>query len=175
MPEAYPLTAAGPRDAFDEQPPLTHTDRVLDTFVAPTKTFADVRRDRSWWLPFIILAVFSYLFTLTAMSHMGSRRLAESALRNNPAQSERLQQSTPEQRAQIVSFTAGIMKVSFLGWPVFVLGGVGTRSASALDRLQLHPGRHGHVLWHVRSDDVCLATLDFPVCALYGDVVPGRS
>ena len=122
MPEAYPLTAAGPRDAFDEQPPLTHTDRILDTFVAPTKTFADVRRDRSWWLPFIILAVFSYLFTLTAMSHMGSRRLAESALRNNPAQSERLQQSTPEQRAQIVSFTAGIMKVSFLGWPVFVLG-----------------------------------------------------
>ena len=121
MLEAYPSPVIGPRDAFDEQPPLTQADRVLDTFVAPTKTFADIRRDRSWWLPFLILAVFSYLFTLTALSHMGSQRLAESALRNNPSQNERLQQSTSEQRAQILGFTAIIMKVSFFGWPVFVV------------------------------------------------------
>ena len=121
MPEAYPSPAAGPRDGFDTQAPLTQADRVFDTFVAPTKTFADLRRNRSWWLPLLILAAFSYLFTLTAMSHVGPQRLAESALRNNPSQNERLQQATPQQRAQTLRFTAIAMQVSFFAWPLFVL------------------------------------------------------
>ena len=121
MPEAYSLPATGPRDAFDEQPSRTQTDRVVDTFIAPTRTFADIRRDRTWWLPFLILTIFSYLFTLTAITHIGPQRLAESALRNNPAQNERLQQASPEQRAQTLRITATIMQVSFVGWPAFML------------------------------------------------------
>lgn len=122
MPEPYPSHVIGPRDTFDEQTPLTQTERVLDTFLAPSKTFADMRRNRSWWLPFVILTIFSYLFTLTALSHIGTRRLAESAIRNNPTQNERLQQASPEQRAQTLQITATVMRVSFFGWPVFVLG-----------------------------------------------------
>jgi hypothetical protein len=121
MTDAYPSPAAGPRDAFDEQTPLTQGERVIDTFIAPTKTFADIRRNRSWWLPMLILAAFSYLFALTAMSHVGPQRLAESALRNNPSQNERLQQATPEQRAQTLRITATIMQVSFFGSPLLVL------------------------------------------------------
>ena len=121
MSEAHTLPAAGPRDVFDGQPPLTGIQRVTNTYVAPTKTFADIRRSRSWWLPFAILAVFSYLFTLTAMSHVGVQRLAESAIHNNPSQNEKLQQATPEQREQTLHITAIIMQVSFFGWPVFVL------------------------------------------------------
>ncbi len=113
--------ATGPRDAFDGQPPLTQVQRVTDTFVAPAKTFADVRRNRSWWLPFLILAVFSYLFTLTALAHVGAPRLAESAIRNNPAQSEKLQQASPEQRAQTLRITATFMQASFYSWPVLLL------------------------------------------------------
>jgi hypothetical protein len=120
MTDAYPSPSAGPRDAFDEQPPLSQGERVIDTFIAPTKTFADIRRNRSWWLPMLVLAVFSYMFTLTALSHVGSQRLAESALRNNPSQNERLQQATPEQRAQTLRITATVMQVSFLGWPLLL-------------------------------------------------------
>ncbi len=120
MPDAYSSPAAGPLDAFDAQPPLGQVDRVINTFVAPSKTFADIRRNRSWWLPLLILTAFSYLFTVTAMSHVGPQRLAESALRNNPTQNEKLQQATPEQRAQTLRITATIMQISFLGWPLFV-------------------------------------------------------
>ena len=123
MPEANQnhLQATGTRDAFDEQRPLMHVDRVLDTFISPAQTFADIRRNRSWWLPFLILTIFSYLFTLTALSHIGPQRLAESAIRNNPSQNERLQQASPEQRAQTLRITAAVMRVSFFGWPVFML------------------------------------------------------
>ena len=34
-----------------EGKPLSQTERVVDTFLAPTKTFADVLRSASWWLP----------------------------------------------------------------------------------------------------------------------------
>ncbi len=113
--------ANGPRDPYDAQPPLTRTQRVANTFIAPSSTFADLRRDRSWWLAFVILAGFAYLFTLTALSHVGAPRLAESAIRNNPAQNERLQQASPEQRAQTLRITATFMQVSFYSWPVLLL------------------------------------------------------
>ncbi len=111
----------GPRDVYDAQPPLSQTQRILNTFIAPARTFADVRRNRSWWLPFLVLAIFAYGFTLTALSQIGAARLAESAIHNNPAQNERLQQATPEQRAQTLRITANIMQASFYLWPVFQL------------------------------------------------------
>ncbi len=113
--------ASGPRDAYDAQPPLSQASRVLNTFTSPAKTFADVRRNRSWWLPFAILAIFAYLFTLTALARVGAPRLAESAIRNNPAQNERLQQAAPEQRAQTLRITATFMQGSFYAWPVLLL------------------------------------------------------
>ena len=121
MQEPSVSPAAGPRDAFDEQPPLSPAERVLDVFVAPTKTFADLRRNRSWWLPFVLIAIFSYVFTGSAMSRVGIPRLAESAIRNNPAQNERMQQATPEGRAQTLSITAAILKVTFYSVPVLTL------------------------------------------------------
>ena len=125
MPDAaaFPIHAdyAGPRDAFDGQPALTPVERVTNTFLAPTKTFADLRRSRSWWLPLLVLSIFSYLFTVTALVHVGPARLAESSIRNNPTQNERMQNAPPEQRAQTMRITATVMQVSLLGWPVFLL------------------------------------------------------
>ena len=121
MQEPHTLPEAGPRDAFDAQQPLSPAERVLDTFIAPTKTFADLRRNQSWWLPFVIIALFSYLFTGTAAAHLGIPRLAESAIRNNPSQNERMQQATPEARAQTMSITIAIMKVTFYSVPVLTL------------------------------------------------------
>lgn len=42
-----------------EAAPLSEPARVLNTFFAPSKTFTDLRRSASWWLPFLITAVVS--------------------------------------------------------------------------------------------------------------------
>ena len=34
---------------------LSQVERVVDTFVAPSKTFTDILRSTSWWLPFLLL------------------------------------------------------------------------------------------------------------------------
>ncbi len=33
---------------------LSQVERVIDTFVAPSKTFHDILRDASWWLPWLL-------------------------------------------------------------------------------------------------------------------------
>ena len=38
-------------------PGLSQVERVVDTFVAPTKTFKDILRDSSWWLPYLLGAL----------------------------------------------------------------------------------------------------------------------
>lgn len=117
-PEALP---PGPIDQYDNQPPLTAVQRVLNIFYAPSKTFADLRRNRSWWLAFVVMAIFGYLFTTTALTKVGPRGLAESSIRNNPTQAEKYQNATPEERARTISITASIMQISLWAWPVFVL------------------------------------------------------
>jgi hypothetical protein len=44
---------------FPEEPaPLSEGRRLIDTFFAPRKTFTDLRRNASWWAPYLIIAVF---------------------------------------------------------------------------------------------------------------------
>jgi hypothetical protein len=111
----------GPIDQYDNQPPLTAVQRVLNIFYAPSKTFADLRRNRSWWLAFVVIAIVGYLFTTTALTKVGPRGLAESSIRNNPTQAEKMQNASPEDRARMISVTASIMQVSLWAWPVFLL------------------------------------------------------
>ena len=40
---------------------LSQAERFIDTFVAPSKTFADIRRDASWWLPCVIATIFTII------------------------------------------------------------------------------------------------------------------
>lgn len=145
---AFPGTLpAGPVDAYDNQPPLTQVQRVTNMFAAPSKTFADVRRNRSWWLPFLVVTLFGYLFAATALTKVGPTGLAVGSIKNNPAQAEKMQNASPEDRARMVSYTAIGMKVSLMALPVltllfaaigalllwvgfnFILGGTGTFGA----------------------------------------------
>ncbi len=41
---------------------LSEGARLIDTFIAPTKTFTDLRRNASWWAPFALMAIVSVLF-----------------------------------------------------------------------------------------------------------------
>lgn len=127
---AYPLPGAAPgtygvapptQDEYDAVPPLSQGQRVMDTFFAPSKTFADIRRNRSWWLPFLLLVVFSLAFSALAVKRVGVDSLAENAIRANPAQAEKIQNAPPEARAQAMKFTAISMEVGLYGAPVFLL------------------------------------------------------
>jgi hypothetical protein len=59
----------------DEEAGLSQLQRVTNTFTAPSKTFEDIKRgNRSWWLPFVILAIASYILFAAITFKVGWRR-----------------------------------------------------------------------------------------------------
>ena len=109
------------QDEYDAIPPLSQGQRVTDTFFAPSRIFADIRRNRSWWLPFLLLTVFSLAFGVVAIRRVGVDTLLENAQRNNPAQAEKMQNMTPEQRATAARVGGAIMQSALYAGPVFLL------------------------------------------------------
>ena len=105
-------------DGPDGQPPLTEVQRVVDTFVAPSKTFADIRRNRSWWLPYLLLVAFGVLFSVTLAHKLGPSGIADSALRANAKKYDQFKQLPADQQAAQRSIIGKITTYSLYAYPV---------------------------------------------------------
>jgi hypothetical protein len=51
--------------------PLSEPQRIIDTFVAPAKTFTDIRRSAAWWGPFVVMVIISLIFVYSVDSKVG--------------------------------------------------------------------------------------------------------
>ena len=100
---------------------LSQVERVVNTFIEPSRTFNDIKRNRSWWLPFVILAVLGYGFCFSAVQHVGWESLTTNVLRSQPKNAERLDKGTPAEQAQMLAVTKGFMEGFMVGSPVVVL------------------------------------------------------
>ena len=78
---------------------LSQVERVVDTFIAPSKTFKDILRSTSWWLPFLLLVLASLVTTVVVEKQVGWERVAENQIHQNPKQEARLADLTEPQRA----------------------------------------------------------------------------
>jgi hypothetical protein len=104
-----------------DAPHLSQFERVVDTFIEPSKTFHDIKRNRSWWLPFVIIAVLGYVFCFVAVQHVGWDSLTTNVLKSQPRNAERLEKGTPAEQAQMLSVTKGFMEGFMVGGPVVLL------------------------------------------------------
>ncbi|MGA9720270.1 MAG: YIP1 family protein [Acidobacteriaceae bacterium] len=115
-----PDSPTSPIDTQDSAA-LTPVERVVNTFIEPSKTFQDIKRNRSWWLPFVILAVLGWIFCFAAVQHVGWENLATNVLKSQPRNAERLDKATPAQAAQMLSITKGFMEGFMIGTPAVIL------------------------------------------------------
>lgn len=104
-----------------DAPHLSQFERVVDTFIEPSKTFKDIKRNRSWWLPFVIIAVLGYIFCFTAVQHVGWNSMVTNVMKSNPKSAARLESQTPAQQAQTFAVTKGFIEGFMAGGPVVVL------------------------------------------------------
>ena len=104
-----------------EGQPLTQGARVLDTFIAPTKTFTDILRSTSWWLPFVLMVIVSFASAFAIDKNVGFDRVAELAVEQSPTQADRLAQLTPDARAAQMHARAVGTKYSTYASGVFIL------------------------------------------------------
>jgi hypothetical protein len=48
-----------------EAAPLSEGSRIINTFIAPSKTFTDLRRSAMWWAPWLLISIFSVALIFT--------------------------------------------------------------------------------------------------------------
>ena len=100
---------------------LSQVERVVDAYVEPSKTFTDIRRSSSWWLPFLLAVIVGYIFVFAIQHEIGWQKVAESTVQNNAQMQQRMSTMTPAQVQQIYSRIAVFTKGSLYASPVFVL------------------------------------------------------
>lgn len=78
---------------------LSQIERVVDTFIAPGKTFTDILRSRTCWLPILLTIIFSLAVAYTMQKRVGFDQMYQTSLAQNPSQQARMDSLPPDQRA----------------------------------------------------------------------------
>ncbi len=102
-------------------PPLSQGQRVLDTFIAPSKTFTDILRSSSWWLPWLIGIAVSLSLGYSIQQKIGWNKVYDNVVRQSPAQQQRLDQLSADQQVRAKQVGAGITKGIFWASPALGL------------------------------------------------------
>ncbi len=103
-------------------PGLSQWQRVTNTFMAPSKTFEDIKRgNTSWWMPFLITALVGYILFAAVTMKIGMQTVVDNQVRMDPKAQERMANSTPEQRAMGAKISLYITEGIFIASPLFAL------------------------------------------------------
>jgi hypothetical protein len=107
----------------DPQQPaaLSEGQRLVDVFIAPSKTFTDLRRSASWWAPFLITVIVSVCFVSVASQKVGFRKIWENQLQSQPKQAERIEGMPADQRETMVAKQVAFTKVLSYLFFLFIL------------------------------------------------------
>jgi hypothetical protein len=106
--------------ATDEKP-LTEVERVVDTFVAPSKTFTDIKRNASWLVPWLLISVISLLMVFVVDKKLGMDTAYENQLRLSPKQMDKIDQMPPDQKAKAIQIGATITRYFAYGSPLLTI------------------------------------------------------
>lgn len=101
--------------------PLSQGARIVNTFIAPSKTFTDLRRNASWWAPFLLMVVVSTVFVYTAGQKIGFRKIMENQMQAQPKAQERLDKLPADQRETQLQAGAKFTAAISYAFPVITL------------------------------------------------------
>jgi hypothetical protein len=116
-------------DVPTNQKPLTEVERLVDTFVAPSKTFTDIRHNASWWVPWLLMSVFGLAMVFTVDKKLGLDTAYENQLRQSPKQMDKIDQMSADQKAKAIQIGTTITKYFAYGSPLLTVIFVGIIAA----------------------------------------------
>jgi hypothetical protein len=105
-------------------PGLSEPQRILNIYTSPSTTFNDIRRNASWWAPWILFSIFSIIFVTAVDKKITWDRVAENAMANmSDAQKARMEQAPPEAQAQQRKIMTASFKYISYAFPIVILIG----------------------------------------------------
>jgi hypothetical protein len=100
--------------------PLSQGARIGDTFIAPSKTFTDLKRSAAWWAPWIVIAIFSLVFVYAMQKQVGFEQISKSQVERSSRAAD-FDKLPPDQQAQRLAISNKFVAVFSYGSPLFLL------------------------------------------------------
>jgi Yip1 domain len=101
-------------------PPLSEGARVVNTFIAPSKTFTDLRRSAAWWGPWILISVVSLFFFYVVQRQVTFEQISKNQVAHS-ARADQFEKLPADQQARQLALSSKIIAFSLYGSPVMIL------------------------------------------------------
>jgi hypothetical protein len=103
-----------------ESAPLSEGARILDTFIAPSKTFTDLRRNASWWGPWLLISIFSMIFIYAMGRQIGFDQISRNQVAHS-SRAEQFEKLPADQQAKQIQLSSTVIRYFAYGSPVLIL------------------------------------------------------
>jgi Yip1 domain len=101
-------------------PPLSEGARIVNTFVAPSKTFTDLRRSAAWWGPWILTSIVSLLFVYAVQKQVTFEQISKNQIAHS-SRADQFEKLPADQQARQMNLSSKIIEFSMFGSPLLIL------------------------------------------------------
>jgi hypothetical protein len=115
---AAPVVPASP--APDATVRLSEGARIVNTFIAPAKTFSDLRRNASWWAPWIVISIFSLVFMYAISKQVGFEQISKNQIEHS-SRADQFDKLPADQQAQRIQISSKFVGFFSYGVPLMLL------------------------------------------------------
>jgi Yip1 domain len=116
---ASPITPE-PTPPAPEGPRLSEAARIVDTFIAPSTTFTDLRRNSSWWAPWLLIAIFSLFFVFVMGRQIGFEQITKNSITQS-SRAEQFDKLPADQQAKQIELATTIARYFSYSIPIIQL------------------------------------------------------
>jgi hypothetical protein len=116
---AAPVLPASPAPT-PQSAPLSQGARIIDTFIAPSKTFTDLRRSASWWAPWLLIAIFSLVFIYSMSRQVGFEQISKNQVAHS-SRADQFDKLPADQQAKQIQLSSKIVGFFAYGSPLLIL------------------------------------------------------
>ncbi len=104
-----------------EPKPLSEVERVVDTFIAPSKTFTDLRRSSNWLVPWLLMTIVTCAMVFVVDKKLGMDKAAENQLALQPKQTAALDKLPPDKRAAQMEVVIKWTRIIAYSFPITIV------------------------------------------------------
>lgn len=103
-----------------EPAPLSEGARIVNTFIAPSKTFGDLRRNASWWGPWLLISIVSLVFIWSMGKQVGFEQISKNQI-SHSKRADQFDKLPADQQARQLSISSKIIAGFGYGSPALIL------------------------------------------------------
>ncbi len=117
---ADPLPPVSAPVPTTESAPLSEGARIINTFIAPSKTFTDLRRNASWWGPWLMISIFALIFIYSMDRQIGFDQISRNEIAHSP-RADQFDKLSADDQAKQLRFSDALIRYLSYGIPVTLL------------------------------------------------------